>query len=77
MEIKIRKPIGFSHIGKKDNQEDAVWPLFENINTNARCVILCDGMGGHEHGELASQTVSSTLGKALTEAMSSEKIYTK
>lgn len=70
MKIDIRKPIGYTHIGRKDRQEDAVWPLFENVSADNRCIVLCDGVGGSEHGEIASQTSSKVIGEYLTEILS-------
>ena len=66
MNISIRKPIGYSQIGRKDQQEDAVWPLFADVTSNNRCIVLCDGVGGSEHGEVASQTSSKVIGEYLT-----------
>lgn len=62
--IKIRRPLCFIEIGKKDNQEDYLYPL--NADTNTRVFIMCDGMGGHDNGEVASMTAGSTLGDYLT-----------
>lgn len=62
--IKIRKPLCFTEIGKKDNQEDYLYPA--NADTNTRVFIMCDGMGGHDNGEVASMTAGSTLGDYLT-----------
>lgn len=67
MRISIRRPLGYSQIGRKDRQEDAVWPSFDDVTTNNRCIVLCDGVGGSEHGEIASQTVSKVIGEYLTE----------
>ena len=62
MDIIIRQPLGFSEIGRKDNQEDCVYPFFSKVNKNNRFFILCDGMGGHDNGEVASSTVCEALG---------------
>lgn len=55
MEIKIYPPLSIHEIGQRDNQEDALaqW---------SNCLfVLCDGMGGHEKGEVASMTVCQSL----------------
>jgi protein phosphatase len=62
MKITIRQPLSYTHTGRKENQEDQVFPLPEKATTADRCFILCDGMGGHEDGEIASQTVCETVG---------------
>lgn len=67
MKITIRKPLGYSQIGRKDQQEDAVWPLFSDVTEDNRCIVLCDGVGGSEHGEIASQTSSKVIGEYLTD----------
>lgn len=69
MKISIRKPIGYSQIGRKDQQEDAVWPLFPEVSANNPCIVLCDGVGGSEHGEIASQTSSRVIGEYLTKLL--------
>lgn len=61
--ISIRKPLWFSEIGKKDNQEDYVFP--QNASESTRVFLLCDGMGGHEKGEVASMTAAEALGSFL------------
>ncbi len=58
--IIINSIAGFSRQGKRDNNEDYV--LFkEKHNPDSRFIILCDGMGGHGHGEIASQTVADAV----------------
>lgn len=77
MNIKIRKPLGYSHIGRKDQQEDAVWPPFDTVTADDRCIILCDGVGGSEHGEVASQTSAKVIGEYLTELLAQNDFVSK
>lgn len=76
MKIQIRKPIGYSQIGRKDQQEDAVWPSFSDVSADNPCIILCDGVGGSEHGEVASQTSSKVIGEYLTNIIKDSETVT-
>ena len=66
MIIEIRKPLCFSEIGKKENQEDYLWPQPESVSTEQRVFLMCDGVGGQDSGEVASQTAATALGTYLT-----------
>lgn len=77
MKITIRKPLGYSQIGRKDQQEDAVWPSFTDVSTDNPCIVLCDGVGGSEHGEVASQTSSKVIGEYLTAVAKSQSVVTE
>lgn len=63
--IRVTSFSSFSCSGPRSNQEDYVCPISNDINE--RIFILCDGMGGHGHGEVASRTVSEALYAYLTE----------
>lgn len=71
MKIKIRQPYSFSEIGRKENQEDSIYPI--SLGTEQQVFVLCDGMGGHENGEVASQTVSQCLGQYLEQLIRERK----
>lgn len=62
MIIKTGTPLSFSEIGRKDNQEDYI-----QHNTRG-CFVLCDGMGGHDNGEVASRIVAETLVAELAQS---------
>lgn len=63
MNIIISAPEGFSEIGQKPTQEDALFPDPCTVSAEQRVFIVCDGMGGHEYGEVASKCVADTIGK--------------
>lgn len=55
MKIELYPPLSIHEIGQRENQEDSI------IQWNNLLFVLCDGMGGHEKGEVASQTVCQSL----------------
>lgn len=67
MKITLNAPRPFSEPGQKPNQEDRIAPI--PMDRNTRCFVLCDGMGGHENGEVAAEIVATNLYKALTESI--------
>ena len=76
MKIIIRQPLCFSEIGRKDNQEDCIYPSAKDVNAQNRFFILCDGMGGHENGEVASATVCEALGKYFNSNIPEDGVMT-
>ncbi len=61
MRIELYKPLYIHELGHRSNQEDALWRI--DATADDRLFIVCDGMGGHEKGEVASQTFSEALGE--------------
>ena len=57
MKNSLYPPLSIHEIGQRTNQEDTI------AQWDNRLFVLCDGMGGHEKGEVASQTVCQSLVK--------------
>ena len=66
MIIRIKQPQWFSEIGRKDNQEDFLWPNPSSADADNRIFLMCDGVGGHEKGEVASETAATAIGQYLS-----------
>lgn len=61
MNIEIKKVFAFSELGTRQNQEDSYCFRCTETGEYRPYFILCDGMGGHEKGEVASSTVCEAL----------------
>ena len=78
MRIKIYQPLAIHELGKRANQEDSIYPIEGKATENDRLFLLCDGMGGHEHGEVASQRICKSLSSFLLQhAVASEGLEDK
>ncbi len=49
------------------HQEDCTYPLPADLKDTDRTFILCDGMGGHDAGEVASATVCQAMGEYIAQ----------
>jgi serine/threonine protein phosphatase PrpC len=59
MAIRIFQPISFSELGQRDNNEDYFSPT--SLDTSTRLFMVCDGMGGLDKGEEASERTAETI----------------
>lgn len=57
------------------HQEDCIFPLPSENSSSSRVFILCDGMGGHDAGEIASSVVCETLGKSITSMLDGNPVF--
>lgn len=67
MKFKI-KAYNLQELGQRSNQEDSLYPALGKSTPDDRLFILCDGMGGHEKGEVASATVCETISRVVLSA---------
>lgn len=47
------------------HQEDSIFPAFGKQTESDRLFVLCDGMGGHDAGEVASATVCEAMARSV------------
>lgn len=69
MKITIHTPQAIWQLGKRKNQEDALYPTPGTATADDRLFIVCDGMGGHEKGEVASAAVCRGMSQALDDVL--------
>ena len=67
MKIKILQPQAIHELGQRGNQEDSIYPVLGAATTDDCLFVLCDGMGGHSKGEVASGTVCEAIGHYFRE----------
>ena len=70
MKIDIFPPLSICELGQRANQEDAI------AQWDNRLFVLCDGMGGHEKGEVASQTVCQSIVCWFQEHIHPDQVFT-
>lgn len=63
MKITLFSPQGIFQLGRRRNQEDAIYPPLGEATEHSRLFIVCDGMGGHEKGEVASNVVCQSMSR--------------
>ncbi|MEA3450723.1 MAG: protein phosphatase 2C domain-containing protein [Bacteroidota bacterium] len=63
MKIKIKQPFALHGIGKRKNQEDNIFPVINKADKNTTLFIVCDGVGGMNKGETASDLACREFSK--------------
>jgi len=76
MKYKISQPLAIHELGQRANQEDSLFPAMGQATTDDRLFLVCDGMGGHEKGEVASQTICQVMPQVIQQLLSEGGILT-
>ena len=61
MRYELYLPLAIHELGQRQNQEDTIFPVKGEATSDNRLFIVCDGMGGHEKGEAASNLVCQSI----------------
>lgn len=61
MHIEPALPLAFSHIGQRTVNQDALYPAVGMANEHTELFVVCDGMGGADKGEIASQLLCDAI----------------
>lgn len=55
---------GISNKGERERNEDRI-AVFDHAEDNVHCFVLCDGLGGHGKGEVASRLACEAFGEVF------------
>ncbi len=76
MNYELYPPLSIHELGQRQNQEDTIYPKLGKATTDDRLFILCDGMGGHDHGEVASRTICDSMSKYIKDRFTAKDTFT-
>lgn len=63
--MKIKEYLSFTEKGIRDKNEDSFYPKQESFIKDGKIFMVCDGMGGHKGGEIASGIVCKNISDYL------------
>ena len=61
MKFSLYQPLAIHELGQRANQEDNIYPQLGKATVADSLFVVCDGMGGHERGEVASSIVCQAI----------------
>lgn len=61
MKITTGTALSLHEKGIRERQEDAIMPQYGPCTENEKCFVLCDGLGGHSHGDVAAKSVAESV----------------
>ena len=73
MKFQLYQPQAIHELGNRKNQEDSIYPLKGDATTDDRLFLVCDGMGGHDKGEVASAAICKGMSEAMKQLMTSHQ----
>lgn len=65
MRIQLVSPLGIIEKGSQAIQGDSFYPHLDDVSASDNVFVLCDGLGGHVHSEVASSVVAKSMGEWL------------
>lgn len=74
MKFQLYQPQAIHELGNRKNQEDSIYPVKGEATTDDRLFLVCDGMGGHDKGEVASAAICKGMSEAMKEMMTDHSI---
>ncbi|MBQ6653545.1 MAG: protein phosphatase 2C domain-containing protein [Prevotella sp.] len=76
MKYTFLKPQAIFELGRRSNQEDCIYPAIGMATPDDRLFIVCDGMGGHEKGEVASNVICKSLSDFVKNYAPADEVFT-
>ena len=76
MKFELYAPQAIHQLGQRKNQEDSIYPVYGQATADDRFFLVCDGMGGHDKGEVASAAVCQGLSQYIADNLPQDAVLT-